>query len=102
MGAPSVAAEGPTRRVDLDATSWVDLTTGFLDGADDLCAQLVATMPWRQHRRRMWDRVLDDPRLACWFTGGAPDPHPALAATRATLTERYGQPFGGPGLNQYR
>ena len=102
MGTPSVATGAETRRIDLDATSWVDVTTGFLDGADDLCAELIATVPWRQQRRRMWDRVLDDPRLSCWFTGGAPAPHPALGAARAELAERYRRPFGGPGLNHYR
>ena len=102
MGAPTVAADAPTHRVELDETSWVDVTPGFLDGADDLCAELIASMPWRQHRRRMYERVLDDPRLSCWFTGAAAAPHPTLGEVRAALAQRYGRPFGGPGLNHYR
>ena len=102
LGAPAVATGARTERIELDATSWIDLTRGFLDGADELCAELIATAPWRCHRRRMYDRVLDDPRLSCWYRAESPGPHPALADARHALGERYGRPFGGPGLNHYR
>jgi alkylated DNA repair dioxygenase AlkB len=102
LGAPAVRVGAPTERVELDGTSWIDLTAGFLEGADQLCAELIDTVPWRCHRRRMYDRILDDPRLSCWYRSGAPPPHAALAAARQALGERYARPFGGPGLNHYR
>jgi alkylated DNA repair dioxygenase AlkB len=102
LGTPSVAAGARTERVVLDATSWIDVTRGFLDGADELCAELIASVGWRRHRRRMYDRVLDDPRLSCWFTAESDPPHPALAEVRRALSQRYRRPFGGPGLNHYR
>lgn len=102
LGAPSVRAGAVTERVELDPTSWIDVTRGFLDGADELCGELIATAPWHCHRRRMYDRVLDDPRLSCWFRSGATPPHPVLGDARHALGERYGRPFGGPGLNHYR
>jgi len=102
LGAPAVAAEAVTQRVDLDATSWVDVTRGFLDGADDVCAELIDSVDWRQYRRRMFDNVLDDPRLSRWFAADSLPPHPVLVDARAALAHHYRRPFGGPGLNYYR
>ncbi len=101
-GAPAVRADAPTERIELDATSWIDVSRGLLEGADDVCAHLLATVAWRQHRRRMYERVLDDPRLSRWYRADEPAPHPALDDVRAVLARRYGRPFGGPGLNYYR
>jgi alkylated DNA repair dioxygenase AlkB len=67
-----------------------------------VCAALVETVDWTQQRRRMFDRVLDDPRLSRWFKGDAEPPHPVLVDVRRALNARYGRPFGGPGLNYYR
>ena len=36
LGEPSVRHGATTERIDLDATSWIDLTRGFLEGADGL------------------------------------------------------------------
>jgi hypothetical protein len=62
-------APGPTAawsRVRLDATSWVDVARDWWTGADTLLDELTATVGWKQGRRKMWDRVLDDPRLSYW------------------------------------
>ena len=101
-GEPAVDTAARTERVQLDAGSWVDVTRGLLDGADEVLAELVPTVPWRQGRRQMYDREVDDPRLSKWYRGDGPPPHPVLADVRAWLTERYHRPFGGPGLNYYR
>lgn len=102
LGEPDVLVEAPAGRVQLDATSWIDVVPGFLSGADQLCAALIETVAWRQHRRRMYDRVLDDPRLSRWYRPDESPPHPVLAVARDELTRRYRRPFGGPGLNHYR
>jgi len=102
LGEPAVRSHAPTERIQLDERSWIDVTRGFLDGADEVCAELIATVAWRQHRRRMFDRVLDDPRLARWYGVDDAPPHPVLAEVRTELGRRYRRPFGGPGLNHYR
>jgi alkylated DNA repair dioxygenase AlkB len=101
-GEVGVLGDAPTERIWLDAGSWVDRTRGWLGGADELCQVLVETVPWRQGRRTMYDREVDDPRLSCWFRDGEPLPHPVLGAAREALARRYGHPFGNPGMNLYR
>lgn len=101
-GEAAVRPDAPVARRDLGGSSWVDVGRGWLAGADQLFAELEAAVPWRQGRRRMYERVLDDPRLARWYPMGAPLPHPALDQVRLALEDRYGVPFGGVGLNLYR
>jgi alkylated DNA repair dioxygenase AlkB len=101
QGDPTVDA-APVERVALDATSWVDLGRGWLHGADTLLADLVGTVPWRQGRRKMYDRVLDDPRLSRWYNATDELPHPTLDTIRRALSARYRVPFGSVGLNYYR
>lgn len=101
-GEPAVDRAAPCARIELDDASWVDVVRGFLRGSDTLLDALVAAVPWRQGRRRMYDRMVDDPRLSRWYRTGDALPHPALGAVRAELDRRYGVAFGGVGLNYYR
>lgn len=101
VGAPEVDRAAPTERVLLDEHSWIDVTRGFLRGADELCAELVGSVAWRQGRRTMYDRELDDPRLSRWYRAGDAV-HPVLVDAAAALEQRYARPFGRPGLNFYR
>ena len=101
QGEPVVDA-APVERLGLDATSWVDLSRGWLRGADTLLATLVETVPWRQGRRKMYDRVLDDPRLSRWYDAESPLPDPIHDAIRRALSTRYRVSFGSVGLNYYR
>ena len=98
VAVPPVAFE----RVDLGDGSWVDVARGWLAGADELAEHLAGAVAWRQRRRRMYDRVLDEPRLVRWYGAGDPLPHPALAEFRAGMADRYGVAFGDVGLNHYR
>ncbi len=102
-------AEGPTvdpsvalDRVALDDTSWVDVGRGWLRGADTLLDVLVRTVPWRQGRRAMFGRMVDDPRLSHWYRDFDELPHRALAQIRTVLAAHYAVPFGAVGLNYYR
>ena len=100
--APAVDPNAVVERVELDDRSWIDVGRLWLRGADTLLEALVATVPWRQGRRKMYDRVLDDPRLSRWYSADDPLPHPSLAAVRRALSTRYRVRFGGVGLNYYR
>jgi alkylated DNA repair dioxygenase AlkB len=101
-GEPIINAVACTERVALDDSSWIDVTRGYLGGADEVCHHLVGTVPWRQGRSRLWEREVDDPRLSCWYRSGAALPHPVLSAVADDLNNRYAKVFEGPGLNFYR
>ena len=71
-------------------------------GADTVLDDLIDTVDWRQGRRRMWDRMVDDPRLSRWYRLGDVLPHRAFPAIRDALAQCYSVSFGAVGLNYYR
>lgn len=92
-------------RLDLDATSWVDLAPRWVQGADRIFDELVGSLPFRQRTGVvMYDRLVDEPRLSAWWhlDSGLPEPLPILTGIRLALTERYGEPFDSIGFNLYR
>jgi alkylated DNA repair dioxygenase AlkB len=97
---------GAVRRVSLARGAWVDLRPGWLAGSGAVFGALVETVPWRAERRHMYDRMVDVPRLLCFYGEDAPLPHPALTAARDTLSAHYqaelGEPFRTAGLCLYR
>jgi alkylated DNA repair dioxygenase AlkB len=101
-GEPVPNLSAPFQRLHLDATAWVDTAEGFLFGADSLFDHLDVNVRWRRGRRRMYDRMVDDPRLSRWYAEGEDLPHPALVSCREALSQRYGVSFATLGLNYYR
>jgi alkylated DNA repair dioxygenase AlkB len=98
---------GPSvRRTTLAHGAWLDLLPGWVLGADALFERLVDTVPWRAERRWMYDRVVDVPRLVCYYGEGDELPHPALAAARLALDAHYrdelGEPLSTVGMCLYR
>ncbi len=94
------------RRTALDDGAWVDVLPGWLTGADEVFRYLADQVPWRAERRRMYERVVDVPRLLCFYDEQVPLPHPVLAEARTALSDRYraelGEPFRTAGLCYYR
>ena len=68
------------RRTRLAHGAWVDIRPGWMAGAAVLFDRLRETVPWREERRRMYERVVDVPRLLCFYAEGEPLPDPALLA----------------------
>ncbi|MYQ49699.1 alpha-ketoglutarate-dependent dioxygenase AlkB [Streptomyces sp. SID4985] len=97
---------GGLRRTELGAGAWIDVLPGWLSGADALFDRLVAEVPWRAERRKMYDNVVAVPRLLAFYEQRDPLPHPVLDEARAALTAHYaaelGEPFTTAGLCFYR
>jgi alkylated DNA repair dioxygenase AlkB len=98
---------GPAvRRTALTRGAWVDVRPGWLTGAADLFGQLVDRVPWRAEKRQMYDRVVDVPRLQCFYGEQELLPDPALETCRSALNAHYGRELGEPfvtaGLCLYR
>ena len=94
------------RRTVLAAGAWIDVLPGWLSGSDALFERLAVEVPWRAERRRMYDQVVDVPRLLAFYGGDDPLPHPLLAKAREALSAHYaeelGEPFTTAGLCYYR
>jgi alkylated DNA repair dioxygenase AlkB len=98
---PSFAS---VERIALDGDSWVDHGPGWVRGAGRLYDEVVATRDWGQRERRMYDKVVTEPRLtSSWnlASGDALEP-PILEGIRVLLGERYGREFDSVGFNLYR
>jgi alkylated DNA repair dioxygenase AlkB len=97
--------EGLERRV-LGSGAWIDVARAWLPAADEVFSTLVREVPWRAERRRMYDRIVDVPRLVYTYMIGEDLPHAALTAAREALTEHYlpelGEPFRTAGCCYYR
>jgi alkylated DNA repair dioxygenase AlkB len=53
----------------------------------------------------MYDHLVDEPRLSCWWRQaetGPPEPLAVLGEVRALLSARYDRPFDSIGFNLYR
>ncbi len=93
-------------RHQLGAGAWVDVARGWLPDPDDVFTTMVSDVPWRAERRRMYDRIVDVPRLVYTYMIGEELPHPVLTAARDALTAHYlpelGEPFRTAGCCYYR
>jgi alkylated DNA repair dioxygenase AlkB len=94
------------RRTPLAHGAWVDLRPAWVAGADVLFQRLVSDVPWYEERRRMYDRIVDVPRLLCFYDEDDALPDESLEAARRALNARYraelGEPFRTVGLCYYR
>lgn len=107
----SVSVQGSlfdhNERRDLGSGAWIEVRSGWLGEAGSLFEELLTAVPWRAERRRMYDRVLDVPRLVHFCDLIAePAPHPAVTKMRRRLNDIYagelGEPFTSAGFCLYR
>ncbi|GAA4593054.1 alkylated DNA repair dioxygenase AlkB [Actinoplanes octamycinicus] len=91
--APTLAPLSGVTRHRLTAGAWVDVLPGWLHGSDAVFETLLG-IDWRAERRKMYDDVVDVPRLLRWFREGEPLPHPALTEARAALNAHYAEELG--------
>ena len=104
--APALRPLTGVRRTVLGDGAWIDVLPGWLTGADALFRRLADEVPWRAERRQMYERVVDVPRLLCFYDERAPLPDPVLTRARGELSAWYGEELGEPfrtaGLCYYR
>lgn len=102
QGRPAVVASAAVQRHPLDEHSWVDVSRGWLEGADDLLATLADRLTWRGGRRPMYGRLVDEPRLHARLDLDDPEQASLVAAMRAWLESRYGGEVHHNFVNYYR
>jgi alkylated DNA repair dioxygenase AlkB len=100
------ALAGRLVRHELSRGAWVDHLPGWVCGSDAVLQVLLDDVDWRAERRRMYDGVVDVPRLLRWYGGDEPLPHEVLAEARRRLSDHYaaelGEPFVTAGMCLYR
>jgi alkylated DNA repair dioxygenase AlkB len=89
-------------RIALDTRSWVDYQPAWLAGADQVFSELMASAPWVQRQRRIFDRDVDEPRLTAQHHSGDAWFPAVLERARQSLSARYGVEFDSVGFNLYR
>lgn len=102
LGDPSFDASfAELRRHELSRGAWVDHQPGWLVGHQALFDRLAESIVWEQHRRPMYDRMVDVPRL----TGSVPEGAIGLDVVTdmgRALGDRYGVAFTRLGVALYR
>jgi alkylated DNA repair dioxygenase AlkB len=97
---------GAARRTDLGQGAWIDVLPGWVSSPGEVFDALVAEVPWHGEQRRMYERVVEVPRLLSWYGEDAELPHPVLTAAKAALSRHYqpelGESFVTAGLCLYR
>jgi alkylated DNA repair dioxygenase AlkB len=100
------ALAGSVRRTPLTHGAWVDVRPGWLAGSGAVFGRLMRAVPWRAEKRHMYDKMVDVPRLLCFYGEDAPLPDPALTDALRALNVHYGlelgEPFRTAGLCLYR
>lgn len=95
-----------TRRTRLSRGAWVDVRPGWLAAGDELFTCLLDDVPWHAERRKMYDSIVDVPRLTKFYAAGEPLPHPIVTEAREALSRYYaaelGEPFVTAGMCVYR
>jgi len=103
---PALGSLAAVRRTDLGRGAWIDVLPGWLTGADQVYERLARDVPWQAESRQMYDRVVDVPRLLCFYAEDEILPDPVLTEARRALNEHYaaelGEEFVTAGLCLYR
>jgi alkylated DNA repair dioxygenase AlkB len=86
-------------RRDLGSGAWLEEAPGWLEGSDALFEALLEDAPWASHERRMYDRMVVEPRLT---TRQWDDPPPPLPAMAEGLSKRFDADLSVISANLYR
>jgi alkylated DNA repair dioxygenase AlkB len=75
-------------RTPLSHGAWIDHVPGWVHGHDALFDELEHDLPWRRETMKMYDKVVEVPRLLAPVRA-----HPLVEQMRDALSERYGERF---------
>ncbi|MDB4968618.1 MAG: Alkylated repair protein AlkB [Myxococcales bacterium] len=87
-------------RTHLGDDAWIDLARGWLAGHAALFDELRQTVAWREESRKMYDRVVDVPRLVAVLA--PPARPPVVERMRVALELKYATSFPRVSLALYR
>jgi alkylated DNA repair dioxygenase AlkB len=95
------AASSQVRRLTLPHGAWVEHHPGWLSGHARVFETLLRETPWQQHRRSMYEREVDVPRLVARAPAEG-EMAELLRRLSASLSLRYGRALPSISLAYYR
>src|SRR5262249_1903933 len=84
-------------RTELDCGAWIDHAAGWVSDHDELFEQLSAQLAWRRETRKMYDKMVEVPRLLAKVPIDAD-----IESMRNALSARYDEDFVHPTAALYR
>jgi alkylated DNA repair dioxygenase AlkB len=90
------------KRIAIDTSSWVELVPAWMRGGEELLEQLLESVPWQQHYRRMFEQTFLEPRLTAQYKNVESAPHRALIDAASALSDHYGVKYDNLWMNLYR
>lgn len=97
-----VDRSAPRERIELDATSWVDVVRQFAHDSQATFERLVREVDWQQQVMIRGGRKVPDPRLDGMLPKEEADADPTFRFTRLVLDARYRCRLMGPAFVYYR
>ncbi|WP_419920928.1 alpha-ketoglutarate-dependent dioxygenase AlkB [Candidatus Poriferisodalis sp.] len=101
-GTPGLSHDAAVERRVLDDRSWLDVSSRWLNGADELLVELASRLRWTAAQRPMYGQMVDEPRLGAQMTCPAAAAPAVVNAMAAALSERYGEGLNSLWVNYYR
>ena len=102
QGPPALDRWAAVERLNLDGSSWIDVSSRWLSGGDQLLERLAARLRWTRAERPMYGQMVDEPRLGAFVRPGAPGAPPLLDDMAGALRARYRAGFNSVWVNYYR
>ncbi|HEY2594066.1 MAG TPA: alpha-ketoglutarate-dependent dioxygenase AlkB [Chloroflexota bacterium] len=90
------------RRIDLDATSWIEHVPGWLRNSGDLFEELMTTVDFEQRDRWMYTQRMVEPRLTAEYPEVGNAPQAMLQQIASALSEHYSATYRSLWINLYR
>ena len=102
QGPPGLDPAAAVERLALDGRSWIDVSSRWLRGGDELLERLAAGLRWTAARRPMYGQMVEEPRLGALVRPGSPGSPRLLDEMARVLADRYGTGLGSVWVNYYR
>lgn len=96
------ASFSSAKRIELDEHSWVEIVPGWASGASLLFEEMLKSVPWAEHKRKMFNKVFLEPRLTAAYPDLQMVTEQGILLAIAALSSHYGVEYDGVWMNQYR
>ncbi len=102
QGEPEVSVLAEVRRTQLDSQSWIERSSRWVHGGDELLTKLATSVRWTGARRQMYGRMVEEPRLGAQLQLGSTDAPRAITSMGKELSKRYRCRFRKAWIIYYR